>query len=216
MTDSPSSHPRTFAGTHVREDASGSALVAHTLGLTVVSGCDRGARHQLEGSRMLIGSAGHCDLVLRDPMISRRHCEIHARDQGYVIRDLDSTNGTRVNDTPIVEAYLTPGARVRLGDTELLFEPRKKWQSLPEVQIDHFGELYGQSTAMRAVFAMLDKVAQTDLSCLLVGETGTGKELAAQALHQRSHRKHKNFVVVDCGAISENLTESELFGHEKG
>jgi DNA-binding NtrC family response regulator len=79
-----------------------------------------------------------------------------------------------------------------------------------------FGALRGASEAMRPIFAMLARIAPTDLSCILVGETGTGKELAARAIHDASQRAGRPFVVVDCGAISESLIESELFGHERG
>ncbi len=79
-----------------------------------------------------------------------------------------------------------------------------------------FENLIGQGRAMRAIFEMIQKVAETDLSVLVRGESGTGKELVAQALHQRSARRARPFVAVNCAAISKELVESELFGHEKG
>ncbi len=133
-----------------------------------------------------------------------------------MLRDLSSTNGTELDGTPVMEAYLPPSSRIRLGDTEILFEPKKKWERIETLPDIHFGELFGASEAMRSVFAMLAKVARTDLSAILVGETGTGKELAARALHENSARADKPFIVVDCGAISPTLIESELFGHERG
>src|SRR5690606_34352210 len=156
------------------------------------------------------------DLVLSDTTVSRRHCVVTAEGERYVVRDLGSTNGTQVDGTPVREAFLAPGARMRLGDTEIVFQPRKRWERVDVTRADHFGALYGMAGAVRAVFSLLAKVAPTDLGCILVGETGTGKELAARAIHEHSARAERPFVVVDCGAISDNLIESELFGHERG
>ena len=79
-----------------------------------------------------------------------------------------------------------------------------------------FGEIIGKSEAMAEVFATIEKVATSDLDVLVLGETGTGKELVARCLHERSRRADGRFVPVDCGAIPEDLLESELFGHERG
>ncbi|MBW2463244.1 MAG: sigma-54-dependent Fis family transcriptional regulator, partial [Deltaproteobacteria bacterium] len=98
----------------------------------------------------------------------------------------------------------------------MLFEPQKKWERISDEKTGHFGSMYGRSQAMSDVFSLLGKVARTDLSCILVGETGTGKELAARGIHDNSDRAAGNFIVIDCGAVSKTLIESELFGHEKG
>jgi DNA-binding NtrC family response regulator len=206
----------TFRGTQVRDDGTGPMLVSHRQRVVVVNGPDRGTEREIEGTRLSIGTSSKNDLVINDRTVSRRHCEISVRNDRYFLRDLESTNGTEVNGTPVVEAFLSPGARIRIGDTEILFEPKKKWERVAELETDHFGAMYGQSKTMRDVFAMLGKVAATDLSCILVGETGSGKELAARGIHEQSSRRGRNFVVVDCGAVSKNLIESELFGHEKG
>ena len=79
-----------------------------------------------------------------------------------------------------------------------------------------FANLIGSGPAMRRVFETIRKVAETDLSVLIRGESGTGKELVAKAIHNTSNRKRKPFVAVNCAAISRELVESELFGHEKG
>jgi DNA-binding NtrC family response regulator len=79
-----------------------------------------------------------------------------------------------------------------------------------------FENLIGSGAGMRQVFETIQKVAETDLTVLVRGESGTGKELVAQAIHNRSGRKHRPFVVVNCAAISRELVESELFGHERG
>ena len=191
-------------------------LVQHRQRLVIIQGPDRGLEKEIEGTHLTIGTSSKNDLQLTDGTVSRRHCELSVRNDRYYVKDLDSTNGTRVNDIPVVEAMLSPGARLRLGDTEILFEPKKKWERIDDRGSDHFGDLFGSSKVMKSVFSMLAKVAATDLSCILVGETGTGKELAARALHEASARSNKPFVVVDCGAVTKNLIESELFGHEKG
>ena len=205
-----------FRGTQVRDDGTGPMLVQHRQRLVVVAGPDRGLEKEIEGTHLTIGTSSKNDLKLNDGTVSRRHCEVSIVNDRYVVKDLDSTNGTKLNDIPVVEAVLSPGARLKLGDTEILFEPKKKWERVDSVATDHFGDLYGASKVMKGVFAMLAKVAATDLSCILVGETGTGKELAARGLHEASARSNKPFVIVDCGAVTKNLIESELFGHEKG
>jgi DNA-binding NtrC family response regulator len=79
-----------------------------------------------------------------------------------------------------------------------------------------YPSIIGQSRAIRRVFALMQRAADADVTVLLTGETGTGKELVARILHQKSERQEGPFVVVNCGAIAENLQESELFGHCKG
>jgi transcriptional regulator with GAF, ATPase, and Fis domain len=205
-----------FPGTQIRDDGNGPVLLEHRQKAVVIGGPDRGAEAEIVSNNLTIGTAPNNDLVLTDPTVSRRHCIVSVLRDRYVVRDLESTNGTVVDGTPVIQAFLGPGARIRLGDTEILFEPKKKWQRIEQQSGDHFGKLWGSSDTMKPVFALLAKLAPTDLSCILVGETGTGKELAARAIHDGSKRADKPFVVVDCGAISENLIESELFGHERG
>lgn len=93
---------------------------------------------------------------------------------------------------------------------------RKAKEMLEEQISKPFGEIIGQSPAIKEVFGLIDKVAKTDANILILGENGTGKELIARAIHQRSLRSNQSFVSVDMGAITETLFESELFGHKKG
>ncbi|MFK7990976.1 MAG: sigma 54-interacting transcriptional regulator [Sandaracinaceae bacterium] len=205
-----------FRGTQVTDDGTGPKLLEHHHRLLVVDGPDRGLEIDSPSTTLTIGSAEVNDLQLNDTTVSRRHALIAVEADRYILRDLESTNGSIVDGTPVKEAYLAPGARIQLGDTTILFQPRKKWERIDVTQADHFGELYGTTDAMKRVFSLLSKLAPTGLGCILVGETGTGKELASRAIHDHSPRAGKPFVVVDCGAISENLIESELFGHERG
>jgi len=133
-----------------------------------------------------------------------------------VLRDLDSTNGTFLDNGRVREGYLTAGSVIRLGQTELAFSPLEERIEILRSSSDRFGGLIGSSAPMREVFGLLERVALTDMTVLVQGETGTGKELAARAIHEHSRRKAKPFVVFDCGAVAPNLIESELFGHEKG
>ncbi len=91
---------------------------------------------------------------------------------------------------------------------------KEKLQS--ELKDKRFGEIIGSCPSMMEVFRKLSKVATTDISVLITGETGTGKELIAKELHRRSPRADGPFIVINCGAIPENLIESELFGHVRG
>ncbi len=93
---------------------------------------------------------------------------------------------------------------------------RKAKQMLEEQISQPFRDIIGQSQAIKDVFNLIDKVAKTDANILILGENGTGKELVARAIHQKSLRKDNSFVSVDMGAITETLFESELFGHKKG
>ncbi len=165
--------------------------------------------------KRVIGRDAQCDLVLDDKKVSAVHCEVVATERGVIVRDLGSRNGTFLGDVRIVEVYLTARATLRCGECELRFVPATpEAVELPEV--DGFGPLVGASAAMRPIFDKLRKAAATDLTVLVLGETGTGKELVAQALHEASLRAKKPFVVVDCGSIPASLAESVLFGHERG
>lgn len=111
----------------------------------------------------------------------------------------------------------TISTAIRLKQSYNQVDKLKKAKEMLEEQISKpFGDIIGQSTAISEVFAMINKVAKTDANVLILGENGTGKELIARAIHQRSLRKDNSFVSVDMGAITETLFESELFGHKKG
>jgi DNA-binding NtrC family response regulator len=155
-------------------------------------------------------------LRLTDRLVSRRHCEIVSVDEGVVLRDTSSRNGTFVNGVRIFDVALESGAQVWLGETRIRCDiERGSQRSAPPAE-DRFGDLLGAGPAMRQVFATLRSIAPTMLTCLLLGETGTGKELAARAVHLHSRYAHGPFVVIDLGAVSEGLIEDKLFGHERG
>ncbi|MFA5073949.1 MAG: sigma 54-interacting transcriptional regulator [Nitrospirota bacterium] len=191
-------------------------LVLKSAGFTVTTGQDAGKKLVIQKPLVSIGTLPENDFVLSDPTVSRRHAVIEEQKNGYVLRDLNSTNGTFLDDVRVREAYLAPGARIRFGNSELSFLPHEeRIENLASTR-DRFGDLIGSSAPMREVYGILERIAPTDVTVLLEGETGTGKELAARAIHTQSRRAANSFIVVDCGAIAPNLIESELFGHEKG
>ena len=165
---------------------------------------------------LAIGTSPGNRLVLNDGLVSRHHCELTSTPLGLYVRDLGSTNGTFIDGVRVEAGYLRPGARLVVGTTTIAVEVAAEQlvESVPAVE--RFGRLLGTSPQMRRVFAVLERVAPSESSVLLEGETGTGKTLMAQMLHERSERAGAPFVVVDCSAIPPTLIESELFGHEKG
>jgi transcriptional regulator with GAF, ATPase, and Fis domain len=153
---------------------------------------------------------------LSDKAISGTHFEILAGDDGYRLRDLESTNGTFIGDLRVREVWLKPNQEFRVGHTMLRFTPTQDIVEIPLSKRDTFESVTGASVRMREIFATLEKVAPSELTVLITGETGTGKEMIARGIHQASARRGKPFVVLDCGAIPKDLIESTLFGHEKG
>jgi transcriptional regulator with GAF, ATPase, and Fis domain len=184
--------------------------------LVIAQGPDKGKEFVIEKERITIGRSVICDVPLNDKAVSGTHFEIVANEKGMIVRDLDSTNGTFVGDVRVREVWLKQGMSIRAGQSVLRFD-----NSLGEVEIDlsandRFYDLVGKSVKMREIFATLEKIAKSDITVLVRGETGTGKELVSRAVHRASPRKNGPLVVQDCGAIPKDLIESVLFGHEKG
>ncbi len=182
----------------------------------VVSGADAGLVRDIEASVIRVGARRGNDVQLSDSKVSGLHCEIRLDDRGYRLRDLDSTNGTYVSGLRINDVYIQPGAQIALGGTRLKFDPLGDSVEIELSDTDRFGSMIGRSVKMREMFARLEKLAKSDTTVLVTGETGVGKELVAEALHDHSPREKGPFVVLDCGSIPPNLIESELFGHERG
>jgi len=194
----------------------GNTLFIRKFEVVVVDGPDRGARLASTGEEMTIGGVEGNDLVLSDGTISRHHCGLRIDEHGLELRDLGSTNGTFVGDVEIIRSYIKSGARIRVGQTSVAIELLDQEIGQPLATGDRMGELIGGSPAMRRLFPLLEQCAGSMATVLLQGETGTGKELVAEAIHRASGRVDKPFVVVDCSALSHQLAESELFGHVRG
>jgi DNA-binding NtrC family response regulator len=184
--------------------------------LRVVAGPDRGLEVALGTDSLRIGSDADVELVLHDPTVSARHAEIQIGARGYLVRDLGSKNGVLVGNVRVDRAPLADGQRLRLGESVLAVRALGRAHTLPLARPGRFGALVATSVKMRAIVATLTRLAASDVTILLEGETGTGKEVAAHALHAAGGRAGGPFVVFDCGAVSPGLIASELFGHERG
>ncbi len=195
---------------------SGDAESLPGIRVLVVDGPDRGRALQLGNEVMRVGTAKSASLRLTDPTVSRLHCELVLGPEGVRLVDAGSTNGTFVAGARARDVDLKPGALLQLGATTLRLELSGDRSQVALSPQAGFGELRGTSREMRRVYAILEKAAQSDATLLVSGETGTGKELAAQAVHDASRRASGPFMTVDCGAIPEALIESELFGHVRG
>jgi two-component system, NtrC family, response regulator GlrR len=182
----------------------------------VITGPDKGAEIESDGGEFSIGTAEGNQLVLHDPTVSRHHCVVLQTPQGALLRDLGSRNGTTLGGFRVESAYLKPGALVGVGENTLLFNPTDEIINVALAAEDRFGRLLGRSVPMRRIFAVLPRIASSESSILIEGETGTGKSLLAEAIHLGSSRAKGPFVVIDCGTIPPTLIETELFGHEKG
>jgi DNA-binding NtrC family response regulator len=205
------------SGTEVLVLESRTTLKLRKCRIQVSAGPDEGKSLVSDKERLRCGAHPTNDLVLaEDRTASRHHFEIINTERGWLLVDLNSTNGTFLEGRRIERAYLSAGAQIRAGSSTLTFAPIDEEVT---VEPDREGELcglVGQSVQMRQIFALIKKIAPMDVSVIIGGETGTGKELVARAIHELSGRKKGPMVVLDCGAIPPNLIESELFGHEKG
>ncbi len=205
-----------LSGTQVRRDAEGATLVVHRLGLEVLAGPDVGRRAEVKGTRVRVGTDRECDLRLTDPEVSRFHFEVRSEGDHYEVVDLDSTNGTIVDGVRVLHARLEPQAVIQVGGSRVVFEPKKRWETLAASSRSSLHGLVGSSASMRQLFGVLERVAPTELSVLIHGETGSGKEVVARAIHLASPRAAGPFLAVDCATIAPNVAESELFGHVRG
>ncbi len=184
--------------------------------LRVITGPDEKKKFDLNRKITRIGKKEDNEVALLDNTVSRHHVEIEMTADSYLLKDLNSTNGTFINGLRVKEAYLSPGDVIKIGNTEIefvAFDEKVRIEPSPNQQ---FGELVGKSRKMRQIFSLLEKVSPSLATVIIEGETGTGKELVARAIHGASLRKDKPFIVFDCSAVAPTLIESELFGHEKG
>ena len=175
-----------------------------------------GGSHHFEADAIRVGAMGDNDLVIHDEIASRYHCKIVQEDTGYVLIDLDSTNGTYIDGVRIREGYLHPGCTIGIGESRIQFQPREESVAITPSQSDRCGYIIGGNQRMREIYTIIEKIAPTAATVVIEGETGTGKEVVAQTLHSLSPRAAKELIVFDCSAVPPNLIESELFGHEKG
>ncbi|HMJ16742.1 MAG TPA: sigma 54-interacting transcriptional regulator [Polyangiaceae bacterium] len=187
-----------------------------SVDLVVIDGPERGKRVHVAEGVARVGSSPGNHLALSDTTVSRVHCEVRVRAESIVVKDCGSTNGTYVEGVRLKEGEVRPGVSVRVGASAFRIESSGGTEFVPVSERTSFGELVGTSLEMRRVYAILERIAPTNSTLLVEGETGTGKDVVARSLHAASLRASGPFVPVDCGAIPENLIESELFGHVRG
>jgi transcriptional regulator with GAF, ATPase, and Fis domain len=190
--------------------------VALQLKLVVVSGPDFGLELELEDGVYRIGKRPDVDLVLTDPAVSREHLFAHVLRSAVRFKDNRSRNGSFYQGMRFEVLEVRPGGVVRIGRSDLQVATVSEPTPLRPSESGHFGGLVGDSLAMRQVFALLERAAAGDTDVLLQGETGSGKDLAAEALHEHGPRRRGPFVVCDVAAMAPTLIESELFGHVRG
>jgi DNA-binding NtrC family response regulator len=172
------------------------------------------------GRVVVLGRGGKADVDIGDASISRRHALIYNSSAVPQLVDMRSANGTWVGDKrlePEKGVAVRPGDVIRLGSVRMVIlptNPAAKPESRPNGP--PAPEVVVKAPQMREVYELAARVAQSTISVLILGETGVGKEVLAETIHRRSLRADKPFLCLNCGAFSESLLESEIFGHEKG
>ena len=185
--------------------------------LVILSGSRKGEELELRDivRGVTVGSDPSCELVFEELVPLHAKLDVAPEGGGLRVRDL-SGGSTALNGFSVTEAVLEPGGTLRLGQLELGLENAADTVRVLPSSTTYFGEAKGESLAMREVFGVLEAVANTDVTVLLLGETGTGKDVLARAVHEASWRSSGPLVTIDCGAIAPSLIESELFGYERG
>jgi DNA-binding NtrC family response regulator len=174
-----------------------------------------GTQFTIDVDPLVVGRDPGAAIVVADPEVSAMHCELRAASDGILVRDLGSTNGTFLGPVRVHEAIVSTAADLSVGRSKIRLEAQAK-RRVDVGFSDRFGPLVGASPRMRRVFGVLERVTSTPLSVLIVGETGTGKNLVARAIHEAGDRKGGPFVVFDCANVPPSLAEGLLFGQEPG
>jgi two-component system, NtrC family, response regulator HydG len=200
------------------EDDSESGDADCVFELSVIEGHESGSRFRVgpdaPGS-VLIGTSPACAVRLSGRSISRRHASLRVEGKRLHIEDLGSTNGTFVEGVAVTGADLRGGELIRLGSAVLRAELLREAPSRP-LDASSFGRVVGVSSEMRRLYPLLRALSESTVPVVIEGETGTGKEALAEAIHETGPRRGGPFVIFDCTAVPPNLMEAELFGHDKG
>ncbi|MCX4239118.1 sigma 54-interacting transcriptional regulator [Paraliomyxa miuraensis] len=165
--------------------------------------------------RIICGRSVVNDIVLDDPSLSGTHFSLKLVQDGVRVMDRSSTNGTWFCGGRVSELMLSAGMSFTAGAYRFEILGTDSVE-VPVLTASEFHGMHGESAVMREVFARLSRLALTDLDLFVEGETGTGKEMVARALHAASPRSHLPFAVLDCAWLTRNLAEEEIFGHVKG
>ncbi len=205
--------------TLVQGGAGAGVSTESVFALTVTAGPDKGlsfTMNEENPSRLLLGTSPACELRLTDREVSRRHAAIERVPSGLTVTDLGSTNGTYVDRTRVIEAYLVGDEFIRMGSTMLRVDRVDGAHVAGPPEADGFGRMRGSSLEMRRLYRLCARLSASVVPLVIEGETGTGKEVLAEAIHEQGSRAAGPFVVFDCTTVPSNLVESELFGHERG
>lgn len=147
-------------------------------------------------------------IPINDTFISSRHCRIEKKGTQFIVKDLRSRNGTFVNGTQVIEANIKHGDVLQIGQTQI--RVKSETRSYPKAKLSSKNETY------RKQLESLPLIAQSDFPVLILGPTGSGKELIAEEIHTLSNRSYESKVNLNCSAFTPNLVESQLFGHISG
>ncbi|MCC7385885.1 MAG: sigma 54-interacting transcriptional regulator [Deltaproteobacteria bacterium] len=171
-----------------------------------------------EGQPFNIGSDDDNDLVIGDEFVSSFHCRITCPAGRWTLVDLASTNGTMVNGLRVGEAELPSPATIKVGQATLSFElePSESEEAGPAEESSVFSGMIAKGPKMRRLFELVQRIADASAPVMITGESGSGKELIARALHDASTRASGPFLAINCGALASSIIEGELFGHVKG
>jgi DNA-binding NtrC family response regulator/pSer/pThr/pTyr-binding forkhead associated (FHA) protein len=174
----------------------------------------QGAREEVfkfQGDALNIGKDKTNDVVLDYRFVSTRHLKITRAHNRFVASDQHSTNGTWLGTVRLFEAELPFYTALKVGEAEVSLEP-----VTTSARSGNYQGIIGNDPSVRQLAELIERVAPSPAAVAVFGESGTGKELVARAVHTRSTRTEAAFIPVNCAAISKELIESELFGHEKG
>jgi DNA-binding NtrC family response regulator len=192
---------------------------AHAFVLSAVSGPDAGKTFAVDVSRdgrVLLGQSPICTVRLDDPTVSRRHAALDVVNGALRLTDLGSTNGTFVNGVRAYDVALAGGETITLGAHVLHLQVGEPSAEPVTESETGFGRLLGASPEIRRLYPTMRRIAASDIPVVIEGETGTGKEVLAEALHELGPRAAGPFVVFDCTTVATNMMEAALFGHERG
>jgi DNA-binding NtrC family response regulator len=183
--------------------------------LTAVNGPSKGRAFAVVRASTTVGRHPTNDFVIDDPRVSGTHLELTRVGDRVRARDVGSTNGTWLGNHRVNDIELAIGAEIMIGDTTLRLEVDEAAVAATPTDRESFGRFVGRSPAMRELFATLERISPKDLAVLIQGETGTGKEEVARAIHAASPRANGPFVVIDATALPEAIADLLLFGQEK-
>lgn len=200
----------------IKFDPTTKMLKSQAIDFRILSPDSAPFAHSVCGETVTLGHHASNTLSVPDPFVSRRHCSLSCHDGKITLTDLGSTNGTFVNDMRIKQCELPSEGTFRIGRSTVQYNLSMRNEGIKPSKSMRMGKLIGKTQAMREIFTIIERIAPTDCTVCITGDSGSGKELVAHELHERSRRVHGPFVAINCGAIPASIIEGQLFGHEKG